>query len=56
MGDTEQPDIAAVQLIDLELIRRFIVVAEEEILPACRQHTCGPSLSKRVGPSAGNQG
>ena len=56
MDHAEQRDIAAGELIDLELIRRFIVVAEEEILPACRQHTCGPSLSKRVGPSAGNQG
>ncbi|MGH3845784.1 MAG: LysR family transcriptional regulator, partial [Pseudonocardiaceae bacterium] len=29
MGDAEQRDIAAGELVDLELIRRFIVVAEE---------------------------
>ena len=29
MGDAGQQDIAAGELIDLELIRRFIVVAEE---------------------------
>lgn len=29
MGDVKQQDIAAVQLSDLELIRRFIVVADE---------------------------
>jgi hypothetical protein len=29
MGDTKQRDITAVELIDLELIRRFMVIAEE---------------------------
>jgi len=29
MGDAEQRDMAAAQLIDLELIRRFVIVAEE---------------------------
>ncbi len=29
MSDAKQQDIAAVQLIDLESIRKFIVVAEE---------------------------
>jgi Bacterial regulatory helix-turn-helix protein, lysR family len=50
MGDTEQPDIAAVQVIDLELIRRFIVVAEELHFTraAERLFVSQPALSKQV--------
>jgi DNA-binding transcriptional LysR family regulator len=51
MGDAKLQDIAAAELIDLELIRRFIVVAEELNFTraAARLGMAEPPLSAAIG-------
>jgi DNA-binding transcriptional LysR family regulator len=50
MDHAEQGDIAAGELVDLELIRRFIVVAEERNFgrAAARLHMTQPPLSRAI--------
>ena len=43
MGEANQSDIAALELMDLELIRRFVVVAEELNFTPAASHTEQPA-------------
>jgi hypothetical protein len=46
MGDADQRDIATGEVVDLELIRRFIVIAEEaQRIEASDGSTCGELLN-----------